>query len=114
MAGRLGYQVDLEAKKVKQLFLGLSGYQYSDWKGKFYPPDLPKSQWLAFYAEHFNTLEDNGSFYTSFKKSTYENWFDATPSSFTFAVKGHRFITQFKNFTMLMMMLIGFLKMFLA
>lgn len=82
---------------MKKLFLGLSGYQYADWKGKFYPPYLPKTKWLSYYADHFRTLEVNGSFYTSLRKTTYEKWFEATPPDFSFAVKGHRYITQLKK-----------------
>ena len=44
-------------------YTGCSGYHYSDWKDKFYPEDLNKDQWLAYYADHFDTVEINNTFY---------------------------------------------------
>lgn len=78
-------------------FLGTSGYTYRDWKGRFYPDGLAQKNWLSYYASRFNSVEINGSFYTAIKRSTYEKWYQQTPAHFTFALKGHRFITQMKK-----------------
>lgn len=78
-------------------FLGTSGYTYRDWKGRFYPDGLAQKNWLSYYASYFNSVEINGSFYTAIKRSTYEKWYQQTPEHFTFALKGHRFITQMKK-----------------
>lgn len=82
---------------MHRFFLGTSGYTYKDWKKKFYPEGLPQKEWLLYYAKHFNSVEINGSFYTAIKRSTYEKWYEQTPDTFTFALKGHRFITQMKK-----------------
>ena len=41
------------------ILIGTSGYSYDDWRGPFYPDSLPKEKFLAFYAEHFETVEVN-------------------------------------------------------
>jgi uncharacterized protein YecE (DUF72 family) len=82
---------------MHRLFIGTSGYNYKEWKEKFYPRGLPQTKWLAYYASQFNTVEINNSFYTSVKKETYEKWYEQTPPEFTFVIKGHRYITQYKK-----------------
>ena len=42
-------------------FIGISGYDYPDWRGRFYPPDLPRRKWLAYASQLFNSIELNGS-----------------------------------------------------
>jgi uncharacterized protein YecE (DUF72 family) len=79
------------------LFIGTSGYNYPDWVGGFYPQDLSKKEWLSFYCRHFNTLEINATFYHSFKRSVFENWYKQTPQKFSFSIKGSRFITHIKR-----------------
>jgi uncharacterized protein YecE (DUF72 family) len=82
---------------MKQLFVGTSGYNYKDWKGKFYPENLSQKQWLAYYAERFETVEINATFYGSFKRMTFENWASQTPENFAFTLKGTRFLTHIKR-----------------
>ena len=41
------------------LYAGTSGYSYKEWKGTFYPEDLPDKQMLHFYGEHFRAVEIN-------------------------------------------------------
>ena len=43
--------------------VGTSGYSYKEWKGSFYPEDLPATKMLSFYAERFDTVEINNTFY---------------------------------------------------
>jgi uncharacterized protein YecE (DUF72 family) len=43
--------------------IGCSGFHYKEWKGIFYPESLPQKEWFKFYAEKFNTLELNVTFY---------------------------------------------------
>ena len=52
------------------LYVGTSGYVYRHWRGLFYPEDLPRHKWLQFYAERFNTVEINATFYRIPKSST--------------------------------------------
>lgn len=77
--------------------IGTSGWQYKHWRGPFYPADLPASRMLAFYLEHFDTVEVNNSFYRLPALATFENWKAASPPGFLFAVKGSRFITHMKK-----------------
>jgi uncharacterized protein YecE (DUF72 family) len=44
------------------LYVGTSGYSYKEWKGSFYPEKLPAKQMLAYYGEHFRTVEINYTF----------------------------------------------------
>ncbi len=80
------------------ILIGTSGYNYPHWwNGVFYPSDLPQRKWLEFYAEHFDTVELNVSFYRLPKKEAFEGWHKHTPKGFSFAVKGSRFITHIKR-----------------
>jgi uncharacterized protein YecE (DUF72 family) len=78
--------------------VGCSGYSYREWKGNFYPQDLPSSRWLQFYAEHFSTIEINASFYRFPTVKGLKTWYDKTPSDFTFTLKAHKTITHEKRF----------------
>ena len=50
---------------------GTSGYSYKEWKGSFYPADLPAAEMLPFYAKHFSTVEINNTFYRMPSSPTY-------------------------------------------
>ena len=78
-------------------YIGTSGWHYQDWKGLFYPKDLPKARWLEFYAKHFLTVELNNSFYRLPSEKAFVNWRQDSPKEFTFAVKVSRFITHIKR-----------------
>lgn len=78
-------------------FIGCSGYYYNHWKESFYPPDLPKKKWLIYYAEHFNTVELNNSFYRMPSASAFRNWYEITPADFVFTVKAYRYFTHLKR-----------------
>lgn len=80
-----------------RLLIGTSGYNYKDWKGKFYPEKLSQKEWLSYYAKHFDTVEINATFYGSFKKATFEKWTSETPNTFAFTLKGTRFLTHIKR-----------------
>ncbi len=83
-----------------QLHIGCSGYFYQDWKGAFYPRDLPKKRWLAYYAQQFDALEINHTFYRIPKKEKMQDWYEKTPEQFRFAIKGNRYMTQLKKLKM--------------
>ncbi|MBI5777756.1 MAG: DUF72 domain-containing protein [Nitrospirae bacterium] len=80
-----------------QVFIGTSGWTYPDWRGIFYPGDLPSRQYLEFYAREFCTTEVNYSFYHLPKPETYAKWAGQVPDGFLFAVKASRFITHTKR-----------------
>lgn len=77
--------------------IGTSGYQYSHWKERFYPPDLPQKAWFGYYAEHFDTVEINNTFYNLPKASTFEQWQDSAPSGFEYSLKFSRYGSHMKR-----------------
>ncbi|HMG82680.1 MAG TPA: DUF72 domain-containing protein [Ferruginibacter sp.] len=77
--------------------IGCSGFSYKEWKGVFYPDKLAQSKWLAYYCEHFNTLELNNTFYRFPLLKTMKDWHNKTPENFSFAVKAPRIITHYKQ-----------------
>jgi uncharacterized protein YecE (DUF72 family) len=79
---------------VTRLRVGTSGWQYPDWRPTVYPPGLGQSRWLTRYAELFDTVEVNGTFYRLPSEATVEHWADSTPESFRFAVKASRYLTH--------------------
>jgi uncharacterized protein YecE (DUF72 family) len=79
------------------IHVGTSGWQYRDWKGTFYPTDLPQRGWLAAYATRFDTVEVNNSFYRLPEPGTFERWRHETPAGFVMAVKASRFLTHLKR-----------------
>jgi len=78
-------------------YIGTSGWTYDHWQGNFYPPDLPKTRWLTYYAERFDTVELNASFYRSMRESTFAKWHERTPPEFVWSVKANRFITHIRR-----------------
>jgi hypothetical protein len=59
--------------------IGCSGWLYRDWRGRFYERNLPANRWLEFYAERFDTVELNASFYRLQSASTYRAWASRLP-----------------------------------
>ena len=88
----------LQRRVIKgEVRVGISGWRYAGWRGKFYPKDLPQHRELEFAGNTFNSVEINGSFYSLQLPSSYQRWDKATPRNFVFAVKGGRFITHMKK-----------------
>jgi uncharacterized protein YecE (DUF72 family) len=77
--------------------VGTSGWQYRDWRGRFYPDKVPQRLWLETYAETFTTLESNNAFYRLPPRETFANWRERTPDGFVMAVKASRFLTHIKR-----------------
>jgi len=80
-----------------EVYIGTSGWNYKHWRGPFYPEDLPDKEMLSFYAEHFDTVEINNTFYHLPSFKTLKTWRETVPRKFTFAVKASRFITHMKK-----------------
>ncbi len=76
---------------------GTSGYSYKEWKGNFYPKDLPASGMLAFYAKHFSTVEINNTFYRMPAAKMLLGWAEQVPDEFAFVLKAPRRITHDKR-----------------
>jgi uncharacterized protein YecE (DUF72 family) len=85
MSGRGGFRV------------GTSGWQYDDWKGLFYPEDLPKDRWFSYYAEHFDTVEVNNTFYHLPSQDAFDAWREQAPAGFLYTLKFSRYGTQMKK-----------------
>lgn len=78
-------------------WIGTSGFQYAEWKGKFYPEDLPAAKMLPYYAEHFSTTEINYTFHRIPAPKTIENWNKLTPATFRFGLKAPQKITHWSK-----------------
>jgi uncharacterized protein YecE (DUF72 family) len=79
------------------LLVGTSGWQYADWRGSFYPAEVPVSHWLEHYARSFPTVEVNATFYRLPESATFERWRRATPEGFIFAPKVSRYLTHVRR-----------------
>jgi uncharacterized protein YecE (DUF72 family) len=79
------------------LLVGTSGWQYRDWRGVLYPPGLPQRSWLEYYADHYVTVENNGSFYRLPGRETFAGWRARTPEGFVMAVKASRYLTHVRR-----------------
>jgi uncharacterized protein YecE (DUF72 family) len=76
------------------LYVGTSGYSYKEWKGTFYPRNLPMKEMLRYYGERFRTVEINNTFYRMPKVSVLEAWAGEVPADFKFVLKAPRQITH--------------------
>jgi uncharacterized protein YecE (DUF72 family) len=76
---------------------GTSGWQYRDWRGTFYPRDVPQRRWLEYYATQFATVENNGTFYRLASRDTFASWRDRLPGDFVMAVKASRYLTHVRR-----------------
>ena len=85
------------AKAGGEVRIGTSGWHYKHWHGPFYPVDLPVSHMLAFYLDHFDSVEINNSFYRLPLASTFESWSRQATPGFCFAVKASRYLTHMKK-----------------
>ena len=79
------------AKTQGTVRIGTSGYQYDHWKGMFYPEKLPKEEWFSYYADRFDTVEINNTFYHLPSEETFKKWHDAAPGKFIYALKFSRY-----------------------
>jgi uncharacterized protein YecE (DUF72 family) len=70
---------------------------YDDWRGRLYPEGAPKRRWLELYAEQFDTVEVNSTFYRLARREAVAGWVAQTPVEFVFAVKASRYLTHVKR-----------------
>ena len=76
------------------IWVGTSGYNYPEWKGSFYPSDLPAAKMLPFYAARFPTVEINYTFYRMPTEKLVSGWAVQTPSPYKLTLKAPRRITH--------------------
>ena len=79
------------------IHVGTSGWHYKHWIGPFYPEKMRPKEMLAFYAERFDVVELNNTFYKLPSEEALDTWRDSTPARFRFAAKGSRFLTHMKK-----------------
>jgi uncharacterized protein YecE (DUF72 family) len=79
------------------LRIGCSGWSYDHWRGVLYPEQGSTGGWLSLYAEHFDTVEVNATFYRLPTQAAVERWAAATPVDFCFAIKASRYLTHVRR-----------------
>jgi uncharacterized protein YecE (DUF72 family) len=85
--------------ELRPAHIGCSGWNYASWRGGIYPAGLSPRHWLERYAELFDTVEVNATFYRLLKRETASRWLTQTPADFVFAVKASRYLTHIKRLT---------------
>jgi len=80
-----------------KLHVGTSGYSYKEWKGNFYPEDLPAKEMLSYYSRRLPAVEINNTFYRLPQPSMMENWKAQVPARFRFSIKATQRITHIKR-----------------
>src|SRR5918912_1434709 len=85
------------ATGARPVRIGCSGWQYRSWRGVLYPERLPQTRWLERYAEVFDTVEVNSTFYRLASKDAVARWVEETPPGFVFAAKASRYLTHIKR-----------------
>src|SRR3990170_6978854 len=79
-----------------QIRVGIGGWNFSPWRGVFYPKGLPQTKELAYAGQQLTSIEINSTYYGSQKPETFRKWAGEVPDGFIFSVKGNRFVTNRK------------------
>jgi uncharacterized protein YecE (DUF72 family) len=79
---------------TKDFFVGVSGFSYPGWKGRFYPKEVKSEEFLAYYSQHLQSVEINSSFYASPSAATVKGWCERTGEGFRFSFKAPRQVTH--------------------
>jgi uncharacterized protein YecE (DUF72 family) len=77
--------------------IGISGWTYAPWRGKFYPPGLPHKDELPYASHALSSIEINGTFYSLQRPHSFAKWHDQTPPDFVFSIKAPRYITHIRR-----------------
>ncbi len=86
----------MPARRERPVRIGCSGWNYAAWKDDFYG-GKPARLWLEHYAQYFDTVEVNNTFYRLPRPEAVARWVEQTPPGFVFAVKGSRYLTHIKR-----------------
>ena len=79
--------------------IGCSGWQYKDWRERFYPKGCAQRKWLEYYSQTFETVEVNSTFYRLANRDAVARWAENTPEDFVFALKASQYLTHIKRLT---------------
>jgi uncharacterized protein YecE (DUF72 family) len=82
---------------MRPVRIGCSGWNYDDWRGRLYPEGLGTGRWLRRYAECFDTVEVNSTFYRLASRDAAARWVEQTPEEFVFALKASRYLTHVRR-----------------
>jgi uncharacterized protein YecE (DUF72 family) len=77
--------------------VGIGGWTYEPWRGVFYPEKLSQKRELEYASRQLTSIEINGTYYSTFKPTSWAKWREETPDGFVFAVKGSRYCTNRKE-----------------
>ncbi len=80
-----------------EIRIGTSGWRYTHWAKRFYPPGLQKNKWFEYLSSVFDTVEVNATFYRQLSPTVFKQWTTYTPDNFCFSVKANRLITHIKR-----------------
>jgi uncharacterized protein YecE (DUF72 family) len=82
---------------VGHIRIGIAGWRYVGWRGTFYPEDLTQKRELEFASRRLNSIELNGTFYSTQRPQSFLQWSKDTPDDFVFSIKGSQFITHIRK-----------------
>jgi uncharacterized protein YecE (DUF72 family) len=81
---------------MAKIYIGVGGWTFEPWRGTFYPDGLTQKKELAYASRALTSIEINGTYYSTFKRDSWEKWAAETPAGFKFSVKASRFSTNRK------------------
>ena len=84
----------MPSRGFTKILAGTSGFSYKEWKGSFYPEDLPANKMLGYYAGRFGTVEINNTFYRLPDRTLLARWSEEVPQDFVFVLKASRRTTH--------------------
>ena len=97
IADAIIFRATLNLSDQQKIRIGSCAWSYEEWRGAFYPKDLPSANWLEFYARYFRAVEVDSTFYSAPAEDTARRWLEATPPEFRFACKLPREITHLRR-----------------
>src|SRR3954471_16031648 len=89
----------MATRKVGRILVGVGGWNFAPWRGRYYPKGLAQSRELHYSSRELTSIEINSTFYGLQKPATFQKWHDDTPDDFVFSVKAPRFVTLRKDLT---------------
>jgi uncharacterized protein YecE (DUF72 family) len=84
----------MPGERGARILIGTSGYSFADWKGVYYPEDIPNGKMLDYYAQDFRTVEVNSTYYRIPAAAVFYHMSEKTPEGFEFIVKVHQDVTH--------------------
>ena len=79
---------------MSSIYVGIGGWVFEEWRGNFYPKNLPQKRELEYAARVLTAIEINGTYYGSQKPESFAKWHDQVPEDFVFTLKGPRYATN--------------------